>query len=85
MHKRQIQHRLGNELARMRVLLVDRHASARNSMRIILSSLGITAVHNAGTSAEVLRQVKAYTFDIILSDYQDVYKRQFHWRPIKVE
>ncbi len=64
-----IQHRLGKELARMRVLLVDRHASARNSMRIILSSLGITAVHNAGTSAEVLRQVKAYTFDIILSDY----------------
>lgn len=64
-----IQHRLGKELARMRVLLVDRHASARNSMRIILSSLGITAVHNAGTSAEVLRQVKAYAFDIILSDY----------------
>ena len=44
-----IQHKLGKELARMRVLLVDRHASARNSMRIILSSLGITAVHNAGT------------------------------------
>ncbi|MBK7354812.1 response regulator [Propionivibrio sp.] len=64
-----IQHKLGKELARMRVLLVDRHASARNSMRIILSSLGITAVHNAGTSAEVLRQVKAYSFDIILSDY----------------
>lgn len=64
-----IQHKLGKELARMRVLLVDRHASARNSMRIILSSLGITAVHNAGTSAEVLRQVKAYAFDIILSDY----------------
>ncbi|MFZ4535226.1 response regulator, partial [Propionivibrio sp.] len=57
-------------MARMRVLLVDRHPSARKSMRIILSNLGISAVHNAGTSAEVLLQVKAYSFDIILSDYQ---------------
>ncbi|MBK7425122.1 MAG: response regulator [Propionivibrio sp.] len=27
-------------------------------------------MHNAGSSAEVLRQVKAYSFDIIFSDYQ---------------
>ena len=53
----------------MRVLLVDRHTSARNTLRIILSSLGITAVHNAGTAAEVLRQVKSFAFDIILTDY----------------
>jgi DNA-binding response OmpR family regulator len=62
-------HKLGKELARMRVLLVDRQASARNTLRIILSTLGVTAVHNAGSSAEVLRQVKAYSFDVILADY----------------
>lgn len=62
-------HKLSKELARMRVLLVDRHTSARNSLRIILSTLGVTAVHSAGTSIEVLRQVKAYSFDIILADY----------------
>lgn len=61
--------KMGKELARMRVLLVDQHASARNAMRIILSNLGINAVHGAGSSAEVLRQVKAYSFDIIFSDY----------------
>ena len=61
--------RLGKDMVRMRVLVVDRHASARNSLRILLSTLGITAIHNAGSSAEVLRQVKAYAFDIILADY----------------
>lgn len=60
---------LGKALARMRVLLVDRHPTARNSLRIMLSSLGVSAVHNAGTTAEVMRQVKANRFDIILSDY----------------
>ncbi len=53
----------------MRVLLVDRHTTARNSLRIILSTLGVSAVHSAGSSAEVLRQVRAHTFDIILADY----------------
>ena len=57
------------ELARMRVLLVDRHTTARNSLRIILSTLGVSSVHSAGTTAEVLRQVRAYSFDIILADY----------------
>lgn len=61
--------KMSKELARMRVLLVDRHSGARNTLRIILSTLGVSAVHNAGTSAEVLRQVKAYDFDIILADY----------------
>jgi len=62
-------HKLSKELERQRVLLVDRHSGARNSLRIMLSSLGITRVHNAGNSAEVLRQVKGNRFDIILSDY----------------
>ncbi|WP_301102188.1 response regulator [Propionivibrio sp.] len=61
--------KVGKELARMRVLLVDRHTSARNSLRIILSTLGISAIHNAGSSAEVLRQVSSYSFDIIFADY----------------
>jgi CheY-like chemotaxis protein/predicted negative regulator of RcsB-dependent stress response len=61
--------KLSKELTRMRVLLVDRHTTARNSLRIILSTLGVSAVHSAGSSAEVLRQVKANTFDIILADY----------------
>ncbi|MBK7422842.1 MAG: response regulator [Propionivibrio sp.] len=64
-HTADLMHKMGKELARMRVLLVDQHASARNSMRIILNNLGISGVHNAGSSAEVLRQVKAYSFDII--------------------
>jgi CheY-like chemotaxis protein len=62
--------KLGGDLKRLRVLLVDRHTSARNSLRVILSTLGISAVHSAATAAEVLRQVKAYAFDIILADYQ---------------
>ena len=61
--------KVATELPRMRVLLVDRHNSARNSMRIILSTLGVKAIHNAGTSNEVLRQVSANTFDVILADY----------------
>jgi len=61
--------KLSKELTHMRVLLVDHHASARNTLRIILSTLGVSAVHNAASSAEVLRQVRAYPFDIILADY----------------
>ena len=60
---------LSKDLERMRALIIDRHSSARNSLRIILSTLNITAIHNAGTSAEVMRQVKAYDFDIIFADY----------------
>ena len=62
-------HKIAKDLARMRVLLVDRHTTARNSMRIILSTLGVKAIHNAGTSAEVLRQVSLNAFDVILADY----------------
>ncbi len=65
-----LRHKLSKELERKRALLIDRHPNARNSLRIMLSALGVTAVHNAGSSAEVLRQVKAHPFDMILSDYQ---------------
>ena len=61
--------RLGKSLERLRVLIIDRNSGARNSLRIILSTLGITAIHNAATSAEVLRLVKAYEFDIVFADY----------------
>ena len=60
---------LRRELERMRVLIIDRHSSARNSLRAILSTLDISAIHNAGTSTEVMRQVKAYDFDVIFADY----------------
>jgi len=64
-----VMRKLSKELTHMRVLLVDHHANARNTLRIILSTLGVSAVHNAASSVEVLRQVRAYTFDIILADY----------------
>ena len=66
----QLLKKYGKEIARMRVLLVDRLFGARNSLRIILSTLGVSAVHSAATSAEVIRQVKGFPFDIILADYQ---------------
>ena len=64
-----IMHRVRKDLPRMRVLIVDRHASARNTLRMILSTLGITAVHNAASTTEVMRQVKAYSFEAIFADY----------------
>lgn len=63
-------HKMSRELAHKRALLIDRYPNARNSLRIMLSALGVTSVHNAGTTAEVLRQVRSHHFDIILSDYQ---------------
>lgn len=61
--------KLHRELPGKRALIVDRHPNARTSLRIMLSTLGVTMVHSAGNSADVLRQVKAHRFDIILSDY----------------
>ncbi|EXI77417.1 MAG: Chemotaxis protein CheY [Candidatus Accumulibacter appositus] len=63
-------HKMSKELALKRALLIDRYPNARSSLRIMLSALGVTSVHNAGSSAEVLRQVRSHHFDIILSDYQ---------------
>ena len=60
---------LQQSLAKKRVLIVDRHSPARDSLRLMLSALGVTLVHGAGNSAEVIRQVKGNRFDIILSDF----------------
>ncbi|MCM8595949.1 tetratricopeptide repeat-containing response regulator [Accumulibacter sp.] len=62
-------HSLGSSLTRMRALLVDRYPNARSSLRMMLGSMGVNAIQNAGNSTEVLRQVKAHSFDIVLSDY----------------
>jgi len=56
-------------LTKKRVLIVDRHPPARDSLRLMLSALGVTSVHSAGSSAEVIRQVNTHRFDIILSDF----------------
>ncbi|MDE2439466.1 MAG: response regulator [Betaproteobacteria bacterium] len=60
---------LQQSLTKKRVLIVDRHPPARDSLRLMLGALGVTAVHGAGNSAEVIRQVKGNRFDIILSDF----------------
>lgn len=60
---------LKQALTKKRVLIVDRHSPARDSLQIMLSGLGVTAVHGAGNSAEVIRQVRNNRFDIILSDF----------------
>ncbi len=60
---------LQQSLTQKRVLIVDRHAPARDSLRVMLSALGVTAVHGAGSSAEVIRQVKSNRFDIVISDF----------------
>ncbi len=52
-----------------RVMLVDRHPNARNSIRMMLSELAITGVHGVGSSFEALRQVREHNYDIILADY----------------
>jgi len=60
---------LQQTLTKKRVLIVDRYAPARDSLRLMLTALGITAVHGAGNSVEVIRQIKSNRFDIILSDF----------------
>jgi len=60
---------LQQSLTKKRVLIVDRHSPARDSLRLMLGALGVTLVHGAGNTAEVLRQVKANVFDIVLSDF----------------
>lgn len=65
----EISQQLQNELPRKHVLVVDRHPAARDSLRLMLSSLGISAVVGVASGGEVLRQVASSNFDIILSDY----------------
>ena len=60
---------LQQSLTKKRVLIVDRHSPARDSLRLMLGALGVTQVHGAGNSAEVIRQVKGNRFDVILSDF----------------
>lgn len=60
---------LQQSLTTKRVLIIDRHPQARDALRIMLAGLGVTAIHGAGTSAEVIRQVHSHKFDIILSDF----------------
>ncbi|MBK7899672.1 MAG: response regulator [Azonexus sp.] len=60
---------LQQALTKKRVLIVDRHPPARESLRVMLSALGVAAVHGAGNTAEVIRQVKGNRFDIVLSDF----------------
>lgn len=63
------QHMFNADLSDKRVLIVDRNSPARDALRMMLSNLGITKVHGAGSAQEVLRQARANTFDVILSDY----------------
>ena len=62
-------YRLQTDFAQLRVLIVDRHSSARDVLRQMLATLGITHIHSAGSATEVLRQVRGNRFDIIFSDY----------------
>ena len=62
--------KIGNELADKRALLVDRHASARGSIRSMLANIGITSISNASSCSEVLRRVQSEHCDIIIADYQ---------------
>ena len=62
-------HHLNKEIAQMRVLLIDQNNNARNSLRIIMSSLGVTTVNNATSASEALRLIKARNYDLILADY----------------
>lgn len=66
----QLLKKIGNELADKRALLVDRHASARGSIRSMLANIGITSIFNASTCSEVLRRVQNEHCDIIIADYQ---------------
>ncbi len=63
-------YKLQGELKNKKVLVVDRHPDARNAMRMMLSTIGITSVQGVGSATEVLRLVKSSSYDIILSDYQ---------------
>lgn len=52
-----------------RVLIADHHAHTRTALREMVSTLGATAIFNAGNAADVVRMVKARPVDVILCDY----------------
>lgn len=60
---------LQQSLTQKNVLIIDRHPSARDSLRRLLGKLNVTSVVDAGNAEEVIAQVKANHFDIILSDF----------------
>ncbi|MCL2886803.1 MAG: response regulator [Betaproteobacteria bacterium] len=60
---------LQQTLTKKRVLIIDRHTPARDSLRLMLATIGVTSVHGASGAVEVLRQVRSHRFDIILSDF----------------
>lgn len=60
---------LQDQLLRLRVLVVDRHPNARNALRTMLSTLGVTQVHGASSAWETLRHVAKHEFGVIFSDY----------------
>lgn len=60
---------LHRTLHKLRVLLIDRNAPARESLRIMLSTLGITSIQGAANASDVVRQVKNAHFDIIISEF----------------
>lgn len=62
-------HFVTTDLTDKRVLVVDRHSSARNTLRMMLSGLGMTKISGAGSAMEVLKQTQTGSFDIILSDF----------------
>ena len=60
---------LHRTLHNKKVLIIDRNAPARESLRILFGNLGVTNIVGAGTAADVVRQVKATRFDIIISEF----------------
>lgn len=51
------------------MLIVDRHPPVRLSMRDLVATLGVTAIHMAESSHAAKRHVGGQKFDVILCDY----------------
>jgi CheY-like chemotaxis protein len=63
-------HKLGKEMSSKRALLIDRYPNARTSLRMMLSAMGVGAIDiTPALRPTCFRQVRAHSFDIILSDY----------------
>lgn len=60
---------LHEQLLHLRVLIVDRQPNARNTLRTMLSTLGVSQVHGAASAWDALRQVAKNEFGVIFSDY----------------
>lgn len=61
--------RLHREMPGKRVLIVDRHPAARDTLRLMLSAIGVTSVTGAANATEALRLIRGGSYDVILSDY----------------